>query len=77
MIVRNRAKVERSDWNIFSKHSIYLLIAGYFGVADQQVNTILISQLGSVDLAGNSLIGTMSECGNGRLGLLPTLTADR
>ena len=30
-----------------------------------------------VGLAGSSLIGTMGECGNGRRGLLPTLTADR
>jgi len=53
------AVVRWSDWSIFSKHSFYLLIAGYFGVADQQVNTILIAKMGSVDLAGNSLIGTM------------------
>ena len=51
--------MEWSDWKIFSKHSLYLLIAGYFGVADQQVNTILISRMGTVDMAGNSLIGTM------------------
>ena len=29
------------------------------GVADQQVNTILIAKMGTVDMAGNSLIGTM------------------
>jgi hypothetical protein len=52
-----KATVEWSDWKIFSKHSFYLLIAGYFGVADQQVNTILISNMGTVDMAGNSLIG--------------------
>ena len=44
---------------MFSKHSFYLLLAGYFGFADQQVNTILISNMGTVDMAGNSLIGTM------------------
>jgi len=53
------SKVEWSDWSIFSKHSFYLLLSGYFGVADQQINTILISRMGAVDLAGNSLIGTM------------------
>ena len=53
------SKIEWSDWNIFSRHSFYLLLGGYFGVADQQVNTILINKMGSVDLAGNSLIGTM------------------
>ena len=51
--------VKMSDWRIFSKHSFYLLLSGYCGVADQQINTILISRMGSVDLAGNSLIGTM------------------
>jgi Na+-driven multidrug efflux pump len=51
--------VKMADWKIFSKHSFYLLLSGYFGVADQQINTILISRMGSVDLAGNSLIGTM------------------
>jgi hypothetical protein len=54
--------VKVSDWRIFSKHSFYLLLSGYFGVADQQINTILISRMGSVDLAGNSLIGTMMSC---------------
>ena len=34
------ATVSWSDWKIFSKHSLYLLLSGYFGVADQQVNTI-------------------------------------
>jgi len=53
------AKVEWSDWSIFSKHSFYLLFQGYMGVADQQVNTLLIAKMGTVDMAGNSLIGTM------------------
>lgn len=53
------AVVEWKDWAIFSKHSLYLLISGYFSVADQQVNTILVAKMGSNDLAGNSLIGTM------------------
>ena len=58
-LARRGSKIEWSDWNIFSRHSFYLLLGGYFGVADQQVNTILINKMGSVDLAGNSLIGTM------------------
>jgi len=37
---RRGSKIEWSDWNIFSRHSFYLLLGGYFGVADQQVNTI-------------------------------------
>jgi len=53
------AKIEWSDWKIFSKHSFYLLFSGYMGVADQQVNTLLIARMGTVDMAGNSLIGTM------------------
>lgn len=53
------AKVQWSDWAIFSKHSFYLLFSGYMGVADQQVNTLLIAKMGTVDMAGNSLIGTM------------------
>ena len=52
-------KLNGSDWNLFGKHSLYLLIGGYCDVADNQVNSVLIARLGTVDLAGNSLLWTM------------------
>ena len=61
-LARRGSKIEWSDWNIFSRHSFYLLLGGYFGVADQQVNTICECSNGRLGLVAVADSLTADRC---------------